>query len=167
MSPSRAMLSGSYDYRLVVLSVGIAIFASYAALDLAGRVTVARGWARSAWLGGGAAAMGLGIWSMHYIGMLALNMSMPVAYDWPTVLLSPPGGDLCIGHGFVRGQPPKDALMACRRRQPGHGCWDRLDALHRYGGNADGCHDSLQRSHRDVVGGSGGCDFIRRNLAGF
>src|ERR1700691_6173779 len=88
MSPSYAMLSGSYDYRLVVLSVVIAIFASYAALDLAGRVTVARGWVRSAWLGGGAAAMGLGIWSMHYIGMLAFSMSMPVRYDWPTVLLS-------------------------------------------------------------------------------
>src|SRR5580692_12472132 len=88
MSPSQAMLSGSYDYRLVLLSVAIAIFASYAALDLAGRVTVARGWSRSAWLGGGAAAMGLGIWSMHYIGMLAFSMSMPVLYDWPTVLLS-------------------------------------------------------------------------------
>lgn len=32
--------------------------------------------------------MGLGIWSMHYIGMLALRMPMPVLYDWPTVLLS-------------------------------------------------------------------------------
>ncbi len=88
MAPSETMLSGSYDYRLVVLSVVIATFASYAALDLAGRVTVARGWARSAWLGGGAAAMGLGIWSMHYIGMLAFKMPMPVLYDWPTVLVS-------------------------------------------------------------------------------
>ena len=42
MAPSETMLSGSYDYRLVVLSVVIATFASYAALDLAGRVTVAR-----------------------------------------------------------------------------------------------------------------------------
>src|ERR1700691_5475650 len=88
MSPSYAMLSGSYDYRLVVLSVIIAIFASYAALDLASRVTAARGWARSAWLGGGAIAMGLGIWSMHYIGMLAFSLPVPVLYDWPTVLAS-------------------------------------------------------------------------------
>jgi two-component system sensor histidine kinase/response regulator len=88
MSPSHTMLSGSYDYRLVVLSVAIAIFASYAALDLGGRVTVTRGWTRRVWLAGGATAMGLGIWSMHYIGMLAFSMSMPVAYDWPTVLVS-------------------------------------------------------------------------------
>ena len=32
--------------------------------------------------------MGIGIWSMHYIGMLAFRMPMPVLYDWPTVLLS-------------------------------------------------------------------------------
>jgi len=88
MPPSITMLSGSYDYRLVVLSVAIAMFASYAALDLAGRVTVARDWARRVWLAGGATAMGLGIWSMHYIGMLAFSLPMPVLYDWPTVLVS-------------------------------------------------------------------------------
>lgn len=32
--------------------------------------------------------MGFGIWSMHYIGMLAFNLPVPVLYDWPTVLLS-------------------------------------------------------------------------------
>jgi NO-binding membrane sensor protein with MHYT domain len=32
--------------------------------------------------------MGVGIWSMHYIGMLAFNLPVPVLYDWPTVLLS-------------------------------------------------------------------------------
>jgi two-component system sensor histidine kinase/response regulator len=88
MTPSDTMVSGSYDYRLVVLSVLIATFASYAALDLAGRVTASRGWAKSVWLAGGAMAMGLGIWSMHYIGMLAFKMPMPVLYDWPTVLVS-------------------------------------------------------------------------------
>jgi diguanylate cyclase (GGDEF)-like protein/PAS domain S-box-containing protein len=82
------MLVGSYDYSLVVLSVVIAIFASYVALDLAGRVTVARGSAHFAWLAGGASAMGLGIWSMHYIGMLAFRLPIPVRYDWPVVLLS-------------------------------------------------------------------------------
>jgi two-component system sensor histidine kinase/response regulator len=81
-------ISGSYDYRLVALSVLIAILASYAALDLAARVTAARGRIRFAWLWGGAAAMGTGIWSMHYIGMLAFSLPIPVLYDWPTVLLS-------------------------------------------------------------------------------
>src|SRR5437588_5907719 len=82
-----AMIS-SYDDRLVALSVLIAICAAYAALELAGRITAASGRVRSAWLAGGATAMGLGIWSMHYIGMLAFSLPVPVSYDWPTVLLS-------------------------------------------------------------------------------
>jgi PAS domain S-box-containing protein len=70
------------------LSVTIAILASYAALDLGGRVTATRGQVRFAWLTGGAAAMGMGIWSMHYIGMLAYDLPVAVLYDWPTVLWS-------------------------------------------------------------------------------
>jgi PAS domain S-box-containing protein len=81
-------LIGSYNYALVALSVFIAMFASYAALDLASRVTAAGGWTRALWLLGGAGAMGTGIWSMHYIGMLAFILPIPVAYHWPTVLLS-------------------------------------------------------------------------------
>src|ERR1700736_6261759 len=81
-------LIGSYNYTLVALSVLIAVFASYAALDLAGRVTAAGGWTRAVWLLGGAGAMGTGIWSMHYIGMLAFVLPVPLAYHWPTVLLS-------------------------------------------------------------------------------
>ena len=81
-------LIGSYNYALVALSVLIAMFASYAALDLAGRVTAAGGWTRAIWLLGGAGASGTGIWSMHYIGMLAFILPIPVAYHWPTVLLS-------------------------------------------------------------------------------
>src|ERR1700681_1041442 len=81
-------LIGSYNYPLVAPSVLIAIFASYAALDLAGRVTAAGGWTRAVWLLGGAGAMGTGIWSMHYIGMLAFILPTAVAYHWPTVLLS-------------------------------------------------------------------------------
>jgi two-component system sensor histidine kinase/response regulator len=78
----------TYNYGLVALSVVLAMFSAYAALDLAGRVTAARGWVRSVWLASGAAAMGLGIWAMHYIGMLALNLPVPVVYDYPTVVLS-------------------------------------------------------------------------------
>jgi PAS domain S-box-containing protein len=81
-------LIGSYNYALVALSVFIAMFASYAALDLASRVTAASGWSRALWVLGGASAMGTGIWSMHYIGMLAFILPIPVAYHWPTVLLS-------------------------------------------------------------------------------
>ena len=86
--PLIAALSGSYDYRLVALSVMIAILASYAALDLGGRVTASRGRVQFTWLMGGSFAMGMGIWSMHYIGMLAYSLPVIVHYHWPTVLIS-------------------------------------------------------------------------------
>jgi two-component system sensor histidine kinase/response regulator len=88
LDSAASVIDGSYDIGLVALSVVIAIMASYAALDLAGRVTAARGAIQQLWLVGGATAMGLGIWSMHYIGMLAFSLPMPVLYDWPTVLAS-------------------------------------------------------------------------------
>jgi signal transduction histidine kinase/ActR/RegA family two-component response regulator len=82
------VIHGFYDGRLVVLSIVIAILAAYAALDLSGRLTVSQGRARLAWLWGGAFSMGIGIWSMHYVGMEALRLPVLVEYDWPTVLLS-------------------------------------------------------------------------------
>ena len=88
MISANVIMTGSYDYRLVVLSVLIAMFASYAALDLSGRITAASGWGRAAWLTGGSTAMGFGIWSMHFTGMLAFGLPVPVRYDWPTVLVS-------------------------------------------------------------------------------
>jgi PAS domain S-box-containing protein len=86
--PLNTALTGSYDYRLVALSILIAILSSWAALDLGGRVTAARGGHRFLWLTGGSLAMGMGIWAMHYVGMLAFSLPLPVLYDWPTVLLS-------------------------------------------------------------------------------
>ncbi len=88
MTSPDLVLVGPYDYLLAALSVIIAILASYAALDFARLVTSAQGRARFRWLIGGASAMGFGIWSMHYIGMLAFRLPIPVQYDWPTVLLS-------------------------------------------------------------------------------
>ncbi|MDP9348144.1 MAG: PAS domain S-box protein, partial [Gemmatimonadota bacterium] len=83
------LMNGTYDRLLVTLSVVVAIFASYTALDLTGRVTAARGRVRFAWLVGGSLSMGIGIWSMHFIGMLAFQIrGMPIAYDVPLWLLS-------------------------------------------------------------------------------
>jgi two-component system sensor histidine kinase/response regulator len=81
-------LTGYYDDRLVALSIAIAILAAYAAVDLSGRMTVARGRSRLAWLCGGAFAMGVGVWSLHYMGMEAFRLPVLVRYDWPTVVLS-------------------------------------------------------------------------------
>jgi PAS domain S-box-containing protein len=99
-------LIGSYNYALVALSVLIAMLASYAALDLAGRVKATGGWTRAVWLLGGAVAMGTGIWSMHYIGMLAFVLPVPVAYHWPTVLVSLLAAILAsvVALGVVSGQ---------------------------------------------------------------
>jgi diguanylate cyclase len=78
-----------YTIGLVVLSVLISIGASFAALSLADRVRAATAaGARRFWLMSGSVAMGVGIWSMHYLGMLALTLPVPIFYFWPTVLLS-------------------------------------------------------------------------------
>jgi len=83
---ANAALPGSYDYAEVGRSVLIAVAASYAGLDLAGRVNTARGTVRLAWLSGGATAMGIGVWAMHLKGMLAFRLPVSVAYHWPTIL---------------------------------------------------------------------------------
>jgi signal transduction histidine kinase len=77
-----------YDPVLVVVSIVIAILASYVALDLSGRLSRARGHVRQIWWLGGSLAMGVGIWSMHFVGMLAFHLPVPVTYDGPLVLLS-------------------------------------------------------------------------------
>lgn len=78
-----------YSPQLIFLSVAVAIFASYVALNLAYSVTEAKGKAQLIWLGCGAIAMGVGIWSMHFVGMLAAEMpDMEMAYDVPLMLLS-------------------------------------------------------------------------------
>ncbi len=81
-------MTGTYDLSSVALSVVIALFAAFVALDVGGRVTASRGKARAAWLAGGAIAMGFGIWSMHYVGMVAFQLPITVVYDVPTVVLS-------------------------------------------------------------------------------
>jgi len=81
-------VTGTYNVWLVVLSLLIAIAASYSALDLASRATAAAGLRRRAWIILGAVAMGLGIWSMHYVAMLAFTLPVSIAYHVATVLLS-------------------------------------------------------------------------------
>src|SRR5436190_18867660 len=77
------VMYGSYDWHLVVLSYLVATFASYVALDMAGRLRDENNtrMATVCWLLGGSFAMGAGIWSMHFIGMLAFQMHMPMTYN--------------------------------------------------------------------------------------
>lgn len=81
--PVNQML-GTYDYRLVILSYLVATLASYIALDITGRLRDLSNTNLSTtlWLLGGAIAMGSGIWSMHFIGMLAFSIpSMTMVYN--------------------------------------------------------------------------------------
>jgi methyl-accepting chemotaxis protein PixJ len=81
-------LSSTYNPILVTLSILIAVVASYTALNLAGRIIIAKGRAKQAWLIGGAITMGIGIWSMHFVAMLAFRLPMLIAYDLWIVLFS-------------------------------------------------------------------------------
>jgi NO-binding membrane sensor protein with MHYT domain len=83
-------MNGDYDSGLVALSILVAIIASYTALDLAGCVSASTSSPRKSWtwLIAGAVSMGSGIWSTHFIGMLAFHLPVPVAYDLPISLLS-------------------------------------------------------------------------------
>jgi PAS domain S-box-containing protein len=85
---SEQSLQGTYIHSLVALSFLIAAMASYAAFNLAERIAIYRDRKRFAWLAGGASAMGIGIWSMHYTGMLAFRLPVGVTYHVPTVALS-------------------------------------------------------------------------------
>lgn len=82
------MLVTSYDTVMVIVSIIVAFLASYTALDMAGRVVNSTGKAAVVWLLGGGFAMGIGIWAMHFIGMLAMNMPMMMSYNGPLTLLS-------------------------------------------------------------------------------
>lgn len=81
-------MTATYNYWLVFVSLLVAILASYTALDLATRITASRGRAATAWLVGGAFSMGVGIWSMHFVGMLAFHLPIPMGYNVPVTLAS-------------------------------------------------------------------------------
>ncbi|MCH4876690.1 putative bifunctional diguanylate cyclase/phosphodiesterase [Pseudomonas sp. TMW22090] len=82
------MLIGSYSPTLVIISLFVAILASYTALNLTERIATAKGHAVALWTAGGAFAMGVGVWSMHFIGMLAFTLPIDLGYDVTLTLLS-------------------------------------------------------------------------------
>jgi len=77
-----------FHHGLVLVSLLVAIVASYTALNLALRIREAPPLASRLWLAGGGIAMGVGIWAMHFVGMLALVLPIEIAYNVATTLLS-------------------------------------------------------------------------------
>jgi NO-binding membrane sensor protein with MHYT domain len=106
----------THDQALVALSVLIAVAASYTALDLAGRVRASAGWHRYAWLATAALAMGGGVWSMHFVAMLAFSKpDMAVSYDIRLTFLSLLIPILATAVGFLvmsRSHPTPTLLVA-------------------------------------------------------
>src|SRR6266478_750601 len=94
------VVTGTYNPHLVALSILVAAFASYTALDLGGRVAATRGIAPRVWLVAAAIAMGGGIWSMHFIAMLAFNIPIPMSYDIGLTTLSLVVAIFVTGAGF-------------------------------------------------------------------
>ncbi len=82
------MLLVTWNSVLVTVSLIVAFIAAFTALDTAGRVAVSRGYLAKLWLMGGGTAMGIGIWAMHFIGMLAMMMPMTMRYDIPLTAIS-------------------------------------------------------------------------------
>ena len=75
------MIEKSYSLGLLVLSLVVATMGAYVAVEIAQRVRATEGRRRIFWTYGGAFSMGLGIWSMHFVGMLALQLAVPIWYD--------------------------------------------------------------------------------------
>jgi diguanylate cyclase len=100
-------VTGTYNYWLVLLSVAVAVFVSFTALSLSARVARAGGGTVGRmWAAGGAVAMGCGIWSMHFIGMLAFSLPIPLSYDI-TITLASLAIAICVS-GFalsIAGKP--------------------------------------------------------------
>ncbi|HEY4161575.1 MAG TPA: MHYT domain-containing protein [Dongiaceae bacterium] len=109
-------LQGQYDFKLVALSCAIAVFASFASLNLAERIRSSSGGARLLWLTGSAFALGGGIWSMHFVAMLAFSMPVTISYEfWWTLgsmllaVLATAGGYALIAFGSLQ---PSRLLLA-------------------------------------------------------
>src|ERR1700709_77166 len=94
------VVTGTHDPYLVALSLLVAAFASYTALDLSGHVGTARGFARRMWLAAAAITMGGGIWSMHFVAMLAFTLPIPMSYEIGLTTLSLVVAMFVTGGGF-------------------------------------------------------------------
>lgn len=81
-------IEGTYNIYIVALSVIIAVLASYSALNIAAKISNANGKMKYFWLFSGSFVMGSGVWSMHFIGMLAFEIHANMDYDASLTLLS-------------------------------------------------------------------------------
>ncbi len=94
-------LTTQHDWRLVIIAGLVCLLASLVAVTLLYRAFVAGGNARIMWIAIAGAAFGCGIWTTHFIAMLAYDPGVPVGYDVSLTLLSLVMAALITGIGFA------------------------------------------------------------------
>src|ERR1700746_2608635 len=106
---------GTYNLGLLVTSVAIAILAAFIALSISGRIAAATTrWARYAWASAGAISMGGGIWSMHFVGMLAFSLPCGITYEPVGTVLSMIPGMLASGVALSAISKPREPGVSRR-----------------------------------------------------
>ena len=106
---------GTYNFGLVATSVAIAILAAFVAFSISGRIAAATTrWARYAWASAGAISMGGGIWSMHFVGMLAFSLPCGIAYDPVGTVLSMIPGMMASGIALAAISTPDNPGLSRR-----------------------------------------------------
>ena len=107
------MIEKSYNFALVILSVVVATIGAYVAIEIAQHVRASGVRRRILWSIGGALALGLGIWSMHFVGMLALRLPVLVWYNALLIVVSISCGRRRMCNRVHHLQSPDGELMAC------------------------------------------------------
>lgn len=105
----------AHDLRLVLLAALVCTLSAFAGFGLLARARTAQGKHRLIWLGIAAIAVGFGIWSTHFIGMLAFDADVPLGYDPAITALSLAVAILGCGLGFYlasHGNGHSDHLLA-------------------------------------------------------
>lgn len=87
-------MQGHFNGWIVLLSFVIAVLASYSALNLVSKIARTQGRNRTIWLLAGSMVMGVGVWSMHFVGMMAYHLDVAINYDVPITILSSLGSIL-------------------------------------------------------------------------
>jgi diguanylate cyclase (GGDEF)-like protein len=86
--PAMGPVATHTNLSLAVVSVAAAVLAAYGAIDLLQRAAETTGWRWRLLIVAGGVTLGVGIWTMHFIGMVAFEMDMAVSYNAVLVAMS-------------------------------------------------------------------------------
>src|SRR6202051_5382311 len=91
----------AHDLRLVGLAAVVCVLASFAAINLLRHARKSTGRMRGVWLAVSAISTGFGIWSTHFIAMLAFTPGIPSGYNIMLTMLSLVAAILLTGAGLA------------------------------------------------------------------